>query len=131
MSCYALPFLISITYISIAYLMNLTPSSMTYSLILGLIMFGLSANFSSTLYAAYFLSPPSLAPTFLVLLNLFKICFLSFTPFIADSFQRGASSSQFLLVFFMVASLGCWVASWHFIEIKDKKQKKKTVKRLL
>jgi hypothetical protein len=93
-------------------------------------MFGLSANYSSTLYAAYSLSPPHLAPTFLVLLNLFKICFLAFTPFIADSFTPGASSSQFLLIFFMITSFACWVASWYFIEIKDKK-KKGTAKRIL
>jgi hypothetical protein len=131
MLSYAFPFVISLMYLSLAYLLNLTLSSFTYSIVLGLIMFGLSANFSSTLYAAYSLSPAPLAPTFLVVLNLFKICMLSFTPFIADSFQPGASSSRFLIIFFMVASLVCWVASWYFLEIREKKKNKGGVKRVL
>jgi hypothetical protein len=124
MACYALPFLISSLYLSITYMMNLTPAPFTEALFLGLCMFGLSANYSSTLYAAYIISPGHLAPTFLVVLNMIKICFVACTPFLADSFQPGRSSSKFMLILFLVMSFGCWVSSWYFIQIQELKKKK-------
>jgi hypothetical protein len=61
-------------------------------LLLGLTMFGLSANYNSTLYAAYKVSPGHFAPTFLVMLNFFKIFLISFSPLIAELQTSGVEA---------------------------------------
>lgn len=78
---------------------------------MGLILFGFCANYNSTLYAAYACSPAPLAPTFFVLVNFFKIGFVSMTPFIAEATEEGSQSQWFIMFFFAVLSSICAVLS--------------------
>ena len=84
---------------------------------LGLTMFGLAANYNSTLYAAYKASPPQYAATFFVMLNLFKILLVSLSPLIADAY--GDRALIFMMQMFAGLSFISLMMSWLMLSIEE------------
>ncbi|TNV80203.1 hypothetical protein FGO68_gene13925 [Halteria grandinella] len=111
MACYAFPMVASIMHMGWSVMGGGEKSDMTEAISMSMILFGFCANYNSTLYAAYACSPAPLAPTFFVLVNFFKIIFVSITPIIAEATKEGAESQWFIMMFFAILSFTCTIFS--------------------
>lgn len=113
--CYLLPMSTALTYLLRVHLTgggSLSP--LENAVMLGLTLFGLAANYNSTLYGAYRVAPPGYAGTFFVLMNLFKVGLVSLTPVIADV-QQG--SQEFLMQGCALLSMMSSGMAWLLIKI--------------
>jgi hypothetical protein len=110
--CYLLPFATALTYLLRLHLATLSP--LENAVMLGLTLFGLAANYNSTLYGAYRVAPPGYAGTFFVLMNLFKVGLVSLTPVIADV-QQG--SQELMMQGFALLSMVSSGMAWVLIKI--------------
>jgi hypothetical protein len=110
--CYLLPFATALTYLLRLHLATI--SALENAVMLGLTLFGLAANYNSTLYGAYRVAPPGYAGIFFVLMNLFKVGLVSLTPVIADV-QQG--SQEFLMQGCALLSMVSSGMAWMLIKI--------------
>ena len=112
--CYLLPMFTALVYLLRLHLTGGSLSPIENAVMLGLTLFGLAANYNSTLYGAYRVAPPGYAGTFFVLLNLFKVGLVSLTPVIADV-QQGSQES--LMKGCALLSMMSSAMAWLFIKI--------------